>query len=118
ADRVFELAWTHSQVVLRQLNATEADAQLYGRLAGSMIYANGQRRAGPSVLVKNRKGQSGLWGYGISGDLPIILLRISDMEKIALVKQAIQAHYYWRLKGLITDLVIWNDDQSVYRQDL
>ena len=33
ADRVFDLAWTHSQVVLRQLNATEADAQLYGRLA-------------------------------------------------------------------------------------
>ena len=40
ADRVFELAWTHSQVVLRQLNATEADAQLYGRLAGSIIYAD------------------------------------------------------------------------------
>src|SRR5678815_4136401 len=40
ADRVFELAWAHSQVVLRQINATEADAQLYGRLAGSIIYAN------------------------------------------------------------------------------
>ena len=30
ADRVFDLAWTHSQVFLRQINATEADAQLYG----------------------------------------------------------------------------------------
>ena len=39
ADRVFDLAWTHSQVVLQQLNVTESDAQLYGRLAGSMIYA-------------------------------------------------------------------------------
>ena len=47
ADRVFELAWTHSQVILRQLNATEADAQVYGRLAGSMIYAN-PRCAAPS----------------------------------------------------------------------
>ena len=35
ADRVFELAWTHSQVVLRQLDATEADTQLFGRLASS-----------------------------------------------------------------------------------
>ena len=40
ADRVFDLAWTHSQVILRQLNATEADAQLYGRLASSILYAN------------------------------------------------------------------------------
>ena len=35
ADRAFELTWTHSQVVLRQLNATEADSQLYARLASS-----------------------------------------------------------------------------------
>ena len=28
ADRVFELAWTHSQILLQQLNATEADAQV------------------------------------------------------------------------------------------
>ena len=40
ADRVFDLAWTHSQVMLRQINATEADAQLYARLASSVIYAN------------------------------------------------------------------------------
>ncbi|MCC6241049.1 MAG: cyclic beta 1-2 glucan synthetase [Phycisphaerales bacterium] len=118
ADRVFEMAWTHSQVVLRHLNATEADAQIYGRLAGSMIYANALRRADASTLIKNRNGQPGLWGYGISGDLPIVLLRIADQEKIDLVRQVIQAHSYWRMKGLTTDLVIWNDDSSVYRQAL
>jgi cyclic beta-1,2-glucan synthetase len=78
ADRVFELAWTHSQVVLRQLNATEADAQLYARLAGSILYANASLRAEAAVLSKNRRGQSGLWGYAISGDLPIVLLQIGD----------------------------------------
>ena len=69
ADRVFDLAWTHSQVLLRQLNATEADAQLYGHLASSVIYANPLLRADASLLAKNRRGQSGLWGYSISGDL-------------------------------------------------
>src|SRR5581483_3144978 len=63
-------------------------------------------------------GQSGLWGYGISGDLPIVLLRIRDPERIGLVRQAVQAHAYWRLKGLAVDLVIWNEDDSVYRQSL
>ena len=118
ADRVFELAWTHSQVLLRQINATEADAQLYGRLAASVLYANSALRAGSSLLVKNLRGQSGLWGYSISGDLPIVLVRIEDKENIMLVRQLIQAHAYWRLKGLTVDLVIWNEDHAGYRQIL
>lgn len=115
-DRAFELAWTHSQVILRQINATEADAQLYARLAGSVIYANAALRAESSTLVKNQRGQSGLWSYSISGDLPIVLVQIEDPANIDLVKQMIQAHAYWRLKGLTVDLVIWNEDHGGYRQ--
>ncbi|MGE4442307.1 MAG: glucoamylase family protein [Desulfomicrobium sp.] len=118
ADRVFDLAWTHGQVLLRQLNASEADAQLYGRLAGSIIYANAALRADPGILVKNRRGQSGLWSHAISGDLPIVLLQIQDIANLELVRQLVQAHAYWRLKGLKVDLVIWNEDQSGYRQVL
>ena len=103
-------------MVLRQINATEADAQLYGRLAGSVIYANSSLRADPGVLIKNRRGQSGLWGYSISGDLPIVLLQIGDPANIDLVRQLVQAHAYWRLKGLAVDLVIWNEDHAGYRQ--
>jgi cyclic beta-1,2-glucan synthetase len=117
-DRVFELAWTHSQILLRQLNASESDAQGYGRLAGSIIYASSLRRAKASVLIRNRRGQSGLWAYGISGDLPIVLVRIRDHTRLELVRQAVQAHAYWRLKGVAVDLVVWNEDDSVYRQTL
>jgi cellobiose phosphorylase len=116
ADRVFDLAWTHSQVLLRQLNATEADAQLYGRLAGAILYAGAALRAEPGVLAKNRRSQSGLWGYSISGDLPMVLLKIEDGANIELARQLVQAHAYWRLKGLAVDLVIWNEDQAGYRQ--
>ncbi|HEX2327759.1 MAG TPA: glucoamylase family protein, partial [Candidatus Angelobacter sp.] len=116
ADRVFDLAWTHSQVVLRQLNATEADAQSFGRLASSILYANHSLRADASVLSTNRRTQSGLWGYAISGDLPIVLLQIGDMVNIDLVRPLVQAHAYWRLKGLAVDLVIWNEDRAGYRQ--
>ncbi len=118
ADRVFELAWTHSQVILRQINATEADAQLYGRIAGLIIYANSALRADAAVLMQNRRGQSGLWGYAISGDLPIVLLQIGDPENIDLVRQLVRAHAYWRLKGLAADLLIWNEDHTGYRQQL
>lgn len=117
-DRAFDLAWTHSQVTLRHLNATEGEAQLYGRLAGALIYADPTRRANPGVQRENRRGQNGLWSYGISGDAPIVLLRISDLAKIEIVGQLVQAHAYWRMKGLIVELVVLNEDVSVYRQSL
>ncbi len=116
ADRVFDLAWTHSEVVLRQINATETDAQTYGRLAASVIYANSSLRAGGGAIINNRRGQSNLWGYSISGDLPIILLQIEDPANINLVRQLVQAHLYWHLKGLAVDLVIWNEEHAGYRQ--
>ena len=118
ADRVFDLAWTHSQVMLRQLDASQADAQLYERLAGSILYATPALRADPGVLAKNRRSQSGLWGQAISGDLPVVLLQIADAANIGLVRQMVQAHAYWRLKGLVVDLVIWNEDRAGYRQHL
>ncbi|MBC7622281.1 MAG: cyclic beta 1-2 glucan synthetase, partial [Aeromicrobium sp.] len=116
ANRVFELASTHSWVTLRQINASEADAQLYNRLASSVIYANGTLRAETDIISRNRRGQSGLWGYSISGDLPIVLLQIGNIANIDLVRQVVQAHAYWRLRGLAVDLVIWNEDHAGYRQ--
>ena len=116
ADRVFELAWTQSQVILRQLDAAEADTQLFGRLSSSILYANRSLRAPGSVISRNARGQSGLWAYGISGDLPIVLLRVADTSNMKLVRQLVRAHVYWRGHGLTVDLVIWNEDQSGYRQ--
>ena len=118
ADRVFDFAWTHNRVTLRQINASESDAQLYARLAGRVLFAHASLRAAPAVLLQNRRGQSGLWGYAVSGDLPIVLLQITDASHIELVRQMVQAHAYWRLKGLAVDLVIWNEDHAGYRQML
>jgi cellobiose phosphorylase len=117
-ERAFEMAWFQSQEVLRRLNASEADAQVFGRLASSVIYGNALRRAAPSVVARNQLGQPGLWSFAVSGDLPIILIRIGNLGRIDLVKQVLQAHAYWRMKGLTVDLVIVNEDFSGYRADL
>ena len=105
-------------MTLQQINATEADAQLYARLASSVVYANASLRTESAVLMRNRRGQSGLWSYAISGDLPIVLLQIGHTDSIDLVRRLVQAHAYWRLKGLAVDLVIWNEDRGGYRQVL
>ncbi|WP_110968877.1 GH36-type glycosyl hydrolase domain-containing protein [Pseudomonas huaxiensis] len=118
ADRVFDLAWPHSQVLLRQLNGSLADARLFEQMAASVIYPNASHRAGSTLIASNRRSQSALWGQGLSGDLPIVLVQIADPANIQLVKQLVLAHAYWRQKGLILDLVIWNEDQAGYRQQL
>lgn len=115
-NRAFELSWTHSQVLLRQINASEEEAQLFNSMAGHILYANGIHRAEANIIAGNRKGQSGLWGYSISGDLPIVLVRVQDSDNTSLVRQLIKAHSYWRMKGLAVDLIIWNDDFGTYRQ--
>jgi cyclic beta-1,2-glucan synthetase len=118
ANRVMDLAWTHSGVTLRQINVTEYDAQIYRRLAGSVLYADASLRAEADVLFRNRRGQSDLWSYAISGDLPIVLLKITSEANVDLARQMIQCHAYWRLRGLTVDLVIWNEDRAGYRQQL
>ncbi len=117
-NRAFELSWTHSQVLLRQINVNESDAQLFNGMAGSILYANPAHRADPTIIASNFKNQSGLWSYSISGDLPIVLLRVHESDNIELAKYLIKAHAYWRLKGLVVDLVIWNEDYGSYRQEL
>ena len=110
ADRVFAAAAPHGRAVLSGLHASESDAQLYACLAGYVIYANASLRADTNVLGQNHLGQSGLWRYAISGDLPIVLLRIADPANIDLARQLVRAHAYWRLHGLSVDLVILNED--------
>lgn len=118
ADRVFDLAWTHSQVSNRQIGATSADTRLYERMAGLVVQGNRLLRADAAIVRQNRRGQSGLWGQAISGDLPIVLVQVTDQEQLPLVRQMAQAHAYLAMRGLATDLVVWNDGQTGYRQQL
>ncbi len=118
AERVFSLAWTRSQVLLHQLRIREADGQHYARLAGSLFFASPHRRGRPGIIAANRRNQAALWSYGISGDRPIVLLTITDIANLDLVRSVVQAHSYWRQKGLEADLVIWSEAFSGYRQDL
>jgi cyclic beta-1,2-glucan synthetase len=112
-DHALDLA--RIDVALGELGANDAEAQIYAQLASALIYADPAKRAASSVLLANRRGQSGLWKYGISGDIPIVLLRISDPAKIQLVKQLIQAHSYWRMKGLPVDLIVLIEKVSALR---
>jgi len=116
--RALALAWTHSQVELRHLNISAEEAHLFQRLASRALYATPELRPSGEVLSRNTKQQSGLWAYGVSGDLPVILVRIAETSEAEIVRQLLRAHEYWRLKGVPIDLVILNEHPSSYAQGL
>jgi cyclic beta-1,2-glucan synthetase len=118
ATRTFELAWAHSQVEFRHLHLSGEQAHLFQRVAASILYANPALRAPSRVLAENRLGQVGLWRHGISGDLPIVLVRIQEVEGLPLVEQMLVAHSFWRKKGLAVDLVILNEHPAGYFEQL
>ncbi len=116
--REAELAWTKSRVQLRHLNIGSKEAHTFQRLAGRVIYCDSSLRPRSHVLSANTKTQSGLWAYGISGDLPIIVVRISEEKDMKMVRELLHAHEYLRLKGLAIDLVLLNEHSSSYLQQL
>ena len=111
-DRTLGAATAHAQAMLRAIGATDADAQGFQRLAGAIVYANPRLRGDLAVLGRNRLGQSGLWGHGISGDLPIVLVRIADPDDIELVRHLLQARAYWHWHGLAVDLAILEESRD------
>ncbi|HIJ37853.1 MAG TPA: glycosyl transferase, partial [Rhodospirillaceae bacterium] len=118
-DRAATLAWTQAQVQLHHLGIDGSEAALFQRLAGHLLYvAPAMRPASDSIRQGAAVGQPGLWVHGISGDLPIIVLRISDGEHLSLVRQLLQAHEYWHMKRFAVDVVILNERASSYVQDL
>ncbi len=117
-DRVTTLAWTQTQVQLHHLGISASEAARFQQLAGHIIHAASLLRPASETIKQGAGPQSSLWPQGISGDLPILLLRIADAEHLNIARQLLQAHEYWRLKGLAVDLVILNERQSSYVQDL
>ncbi|CAN7750332.1 glycosyl transferase [Cupriavidus necator] len=117
-DRAKTLAWTQAQVELRHLDVDAAEAADFQRLAAPLLYADARFRAPPDAILRGAGPQSALWPLAISGDLPVVLLRIDEIEDIVQVRQLLRAHEYWRMKGLAVDLVIVNERASSYIQDL
>jgi cyclic beta-1,2-glucan synthetase len=118
ARRALDLSWAQAQAELRELGITPGDAALYQELAGHLLFPHAAFKALPSQAEGNRLGQGELWGLGISGDAPILLATINSLDGLPSVRQLLKVHHYWRLKGIVCDLVILNEHPATYLQEL
>ena len=117
-ERARTLAWTQAQVQLHHLGIDPGEAALFQRVAGHLRYAGPALRPSSDNILRGCGAQQGLWPMGISGDLPIVLLRIADAEHVDLARQLLRAHEYLGMKQFAVDLVILNERASSYIQDL
>ena len=112
------LAWSHALVELRHFGINADEALLYQQLASHILYSTVALRAPQATLKRGALGFGALWPEGISGDLPILLVRLAEVEDVGLVRQLLHAHQYWRNKGVEVDIVILNDRPPSYQQEL
>jgi cyclic beta-1,2-glucan synthetase len=117
-ERAVTLASTQAQVQLHHLGVDAEEARLFQQLASHVLYSNPALRPPSEVLKRSESGQSSLWAHRISGDLPIVLVRIDEPEALEIVRQLLRAHEYWRMKLLAVDLVILNEQPQSYNMDL
>jgi len=117
-DRAMDFSWASAQLELRLLHIQPDEARRFQYLASHLLFPNPHLRPPGDLIEETDKGQSGLWPYGISGDVPIALITIGEERDISLVRQMLQAHAYWRRHGLTADLVILNEEASGYEHPL
>ena len=117
-ERTLTLAWTQAQIQLHHLGIGIEEAHLFQRLANSVLFADASQRPSSDTLSRSILDRNALWASGISGDLPIVVVRINEVDDVEIVRQLLRAHEYWRMKQLFADLVIINEKPSSYAQDL
>ncbi len=113
-ERAREAARVRGQMELQHLGITPADATLFQRFASRVLFPDPQLRAPTDILERNTRGQEALWAYGISGDYPIVLVRIARNDNLNLVRQILNAHEFWRLRNLRVDVVFVDEQVTSY----
>ncbi len=117
ASRALSMAFTHVHTTLQHLGLSDDQAILFDRLA-SRVFGPDRSCISPVDLADNTLGQANLWGYTISGDLPIVLIRVTETESATLVRQVLRAQEYWRVNGLRMDVVILNEHPADYLDEM
>ena len=117
-ERECKMAWTKSQADLRHLNINSDTAALYQCIAERLLFNDPSLRPAADSPPIDSNIQSILQANGMTGNLPIAVLRISDQKDISKVRILLRCHEYLRLKGLVYDFIIVNDQETTYLQEL
>lgn len=113
-EGAFKLAFARGQVEVKYLNIKASEAEVYQEMLSHILFISPLRRLYQDMIEHNSKGQSSLWPYGISGDLPVVLVELKKSDEVDMLYEALKMHEYWRLKELRVDLLVLNNEENSY----
>jgi cyclic beta-1,2-glucan synthetase len=108
ADRLFADAVKRAEAEQQRLGIDATRGARFAHWMSALISSDGGQRAAPDALARGRGGPPTLWPAGISGDRPIVLLRLDDSAELARVQELLRAQNYWRSQRLAVDVVLLN----------
>lgn len=118
ANRAIDMANVYSFVELNHIGINARQAHYFQKLTSYLLYADKELRANFNSWKENRRKQQDLWAYAISGDFPLIIFRVDDIDQIKQVRLLLKAHTFWRMKGLETELLFLNDHPPSYADEV
>lgn len=113
-DNVLELSKAKVEAESRYLEIRGKDIELYQKILSYIIFDNPLKCENRIKLEKKNHKQSELWKYGISGDLPIILVKIKDVNDIYVVEEILKAYEFFRTKNIEVEIVILDEEKYSY----
>ena len=116
--RAFEISKIRVEEESRYLGVKGKEIEKYQKILSYVLFQNPTKKLYLSKLSNKTYNQCGLWKYGISGDLPIILLKIKDVNDIYVVEDLLKAYEYFRVKNIQIDLVILNEEENIYENSI
>lgn len=117
-ENEFEQFRLQSKLELKYLNINSSQLNAFQDLIGPIFYPSAPYRGPAENLRRNWKNQSFLWRFGVSGDNPMLILRVNSIEEVGIVKDVLLAYEYLRINNVKVDLILLTEGQEGYMQDL
>ena len=112
--RAFDLSRAKVEEENRYLDIKGKDIEIYQKILSYIVFDNPIKKQYIEKIPKLDYKQENLWKYGISGDLPILLVKIKDINDIYVIKQIIKAYEFFRSKNIQVELVILDEEKHSY----
>jgi len=112
--KTFELSRAKTEAETIYLGLKGNDILKYQKMLSYLIHQNPMKKQRLKSLPKRVYSQSELWKFGISGDLPILLVKIKDVNDMYVIRDALKAFEYYRSKNIRIELVILNEEKNSY----
>lgn len=112
--KAFELSKAKNEAQSRYLRIKGTQIRNYQKILSYIIFSNPAKKLNLEKLPKHKHEQSELWKYGISGDVPIILIKIKDINETYIIKEILKAYEFIRTKNFEIELVIIDEEKHSY----